>query len=258
MRRSESPGNPFVSSVVETREAPTVLDFARTERDMWCEEKDSPMPRPVMIDIVSDITCPWCAIGLRGLEEGLKQSGDAVDATIRFHPFELNPDMPPEGRNMVEHLGERLGASPEQLAASRDMLRAKAADLDFVMAQTGESRIYNTFDAHRLLAWAAPTGKQQALKQALFEAYFSEGQNLADPEILVAAVEKAGLGGAEARDVLASDRFADEVRQEEYLWQSRGIQGVPAFIFEGKYLVSGAQSPETFAQVLRKVAEQAG
>lgn len=215
------------------------------------------MPKPVTIDIVSDITCPWCAIGLRGLEEGLKRAGDAVDATIRFHPFELNPDMPPEGRNMVEHLGERLGASPEQLAASRETLRAKAAELDFVMAQGPQSRIYNTFDAHRLLAWAEPSGKQQALKRALLEAYFALGQNLADPDVLVAAAEKSGLDGAEARAVLASDRYADDVRQEEYLWQSRGIQGVPAFIFEGKYLVSGAQPPETFEQVVRKIAEQA-
>lgn len=214
------------------------------------------MPHPVTIDIVSDITCPWCAIGLRGLEEGLKRAGDAVDATVRFHPFELNPDMPPEGRNMVEHLGERLGASPEQLAASRDTLKAKAAELDFVMAQGADSRIYNSFDAHRLLAWAEPSGKQQALKRALFEAYFSNGQDLGDPDVLAAAVEKAGLDGDEARAVLASDRFADDVRQEEYLWQSRGIQGVPAFIFDGKYLVSGAQTPETFEQVLRKLAEQ--
>ncbi|HEY1124226.1 MAG TPA: DsbA family oxidoreductase [Sphingobium sp.] len=215
------------------------------------------MPKPITIDIVSDITCPWCAIGLRGLEEGLKRAGDAVDATIRFHPFELNPDMPPEGRNMVEHLGERLGVSPEQLAASRDTLQAKAAELDFVMAQTADSRIYNSFDAHRLLAWAEPSGKQQALKQALFEAYFSLGQNLSDPDVLAAAAGKAGLDGTEARAVLSSDRYADDVRQEEYLWQSRGIQGVPAFIFQGKYLVSGAQPPETFEQVVRKIAEQA-
>jgi len=214
------------------------------------------MPKPVTIDIVSDITCPWCAIGLRGLEEGLKRAGDAVNATIRFHPFELNPDMPAEGRNMVEHLSERLGASPEQLAASRDTLKAKAAELNFVMAQTTESRIYNTFDAHRLLRWAEPSGKQQALKRALLEAYFSEGQNLSDPGVLVAAVEKAGLDGGEARAVLSSDRYAEDVRQEEYLWQSRGIQGVPAFIFDGKYLVSGAQPPETFEQVLRKIAGQ--
>ncbi len=179
------------------------------------------------IDIVSDITCPWCAIGLRGLEQGLARAGDAVDATIRFHPFELNPDMPAEGRNMVEHLGERLGAPPEQLAASREMLRAKAAELDFVMAQTAESRIYNTFDAHRLLRWAESSGHQHALKNALFEAYFTLGQNLTDSEVLIAAAEKAGLDGAQARAVLTSGQYGDDVRQEEHLWQSRGINGVP-------------------------------
>ncbi len=215
------------------------------------------MPKPMTIDIVSDITCPWCAIGLRGLEQGLARAGDAVEATIRFHPFELNPDMPPEGRNMVKHLGERLGAAPEQLAASREMLRAKAAELDFVMAQTAESRIYNTFDAHRLLRWVEPSGHQHALKSALFEAYFTLGQNLADPEVLIAAAEKAGLDGAQAREVLSSGQYGDEVRQEEHLWQSRGINGVPAIIFDGKYLVSGAQPPETFEQVIRQIAAQA-
>lgn len=215
------------------------------------------MPRALTIDIVSDVTCPWCIIGLRSLEEGLERAGDAVDATIRFHPFELNPDMPPEGRAMVEHLGERLGASPEQLADGREAIRVRAAELGFTMAQTSDSRIYNSFDAHRLLAWAAPSGRQQALKRALFEAYFTLGQNLAEPDVLAAAAEKASLDGAEARIVLASDRYADEVRQEEYLWQSRGIQGVPAFIFDGKYLVSGAQPPETFEQIVRQVAAQA-
>jgi predicted DsbA family dithiol-disulfide isomerase len=215
------------------------------------------MGKPVTIDIVSDITCPWCAIGVRGLEEGLARAGDAVEAQVRFHPFELNPDMPPEGRNIVEHLGERLGVSADQLAASRETLKAKAAELDFDMATSAQSRIYNTFDAHRLLSWAEPTGKQQALKHALLEAYFSQGENLADSDVLVAAAVKAGLDGDEARAVLASDRFAEDVRQEEYLWQSRGIQGVPAFIFDGKYLVSGAQTPEAFEQVVRKIAEGA-
>jgi len=165
--------------------------------------------------------------------------------------------MPFEGRNMVEHLGERIGAPPEQLAASREMLKAKAAELDFVMAQTAESRIYNTFDAHRLLHWAGIEGGQQALKNALFEAYFSEGQNLADPEVLIAAVEKAGLDGAQARAVLTSGLYGDEVHEEEELWQSRGINSVPAIIFDGKYLVAGAQPPETFEQVIRQIAEQA-
>jgi len=216
------------------------------------------MPRSMTIDIVSDVTCPWCAIGLRGLEEGLARASDAVDAQVRFHPFELNPDMPPEGRNVVEHLGERMGVSPDQLAANRKTLKAKAAELDFAMATTAESRIYNTFDAHRLLLWAQPSGRQQALKRALFEAYFSEGENLADADVLVGAAEKAGLDGAEARTVLASDRYADEVRQEESLWQQRGIHAVPAFIFDGKYLISGAQPPETFEAVVRKIAEGAG
>jgi predicted DsbA family dithiol-disulfide isomerase len=215
------------------------------------------MPRPIKIDIVSDVTCPWCIIGLRGLELGLERAADAVEAEIRFHPFELNPDMPAEGQNVVEHFAEKYGSGPEQVASAQANVRAKAAEVGFDMAMTAQSRAWNTFDAHRLLHWAGLEGKQHDLKKALFAAYFSQGQNPSDRDILVAAAEQVGLDGAAARDVLASGRYEDAVRKEEYFWASRGINAVPAFIFEGKYLVSGAQPPETFEQVVRKIAEQA-
>ena len=215
------------------------------------------MARPMKIDFVSDVSCPWCVIGLYGLEEALARTGDLIDAEIHFQPFELNPNMPPEGQNIVEHVAQKYGASPEQSAANREMIRARAAQLGFTMAGTEQSRIYNTFDAHRLLHWAELEGRQAALKHALFEAYFTNGENPGDPDVLAAAAEKAGLDGAAAREVLASGRYAAEVRQAEQYWQSRGINAVPAIIIDGQYLISGGQPPEAFEQALRKIAAEA-
>lgn len=215
------------------------------------------MARPIKIDFVSDVSCPWCIIGLRGLEEALARTGDVVDADISFQPFELNPGMPPEGQNIVEHIAQKYGSTPEQSAANREMIRARAAALGFTMAMSDQSRIYNTFDAHRLLHWAEQSGRQAALKHALFEAYFTEGKSPADHDILVAAAEKAGLDGAAARETLASGRYAEEVRQAEQLWRSRGINAVPAVVIDGRYLISGGQPPEAFEQALRQIAGQA-
>src|ERR1700735_2790149 len=130
------------------------------------------MGQLMKIDFVSDVSCPWCIIGLRGLEEALARTGDVVDAEISFQPFELNPGMPPEGQNLVEHIPQKYGSTPEQSAANREMIRARAAALGFTMAMSDQSRIYNTFDAHRLLHWAEQSGRQAALKHKLFEAYF--------------------------------------------------------------------------------------
>lgn len=214
------------------------------------------MARTLKIDFVSDVSCPWCIIGLRGLEEALARAGDVVDADISFQPFELNPDMPSEGQNIVEHITQKYGSTPEQSAANRKMIRDRAAALGFTMAMSDQSRIYNTFDAHRLLHWAEQEGRQMALKHALFDAYFTEGKSPADPEVLVAAAEKAGLDGAAAREVLASGRYAEEVRDAEQFWRSRGINAVPAVIIDGRYLISGGQPPEAFEQALRQIAAQ--
>ena len=215
------------------------------------------MPRPMKIDFVSDVSCPWCIIGLRGLEEALARTGDVVDAHIIFQPFELNPAMPPEGQNIVEHVAQKYGSTPEQSATNREMIRARAAELGFTMRGTDQSRIYNTFDAHRLLHWAEIEGHQAALKHALFDAYFTDQQDPSNHDVLVAAAEKAGLDGAAARDVLASGRSAEEVRSGEQLWQSRGISAVPAIVIDDRYLISGGQPPEAFEQALRKIAAEA-
>ncbi|MET0309499.1 MAG: DsbA family oxidoreductase [Sphingomonas sp.] len=214
------------------------------------------MARPMKIDFVSDVSCPWCIIGLRGLEEALARAGDLVDATITFQPFELNPNMPPEGQNILEHVAQKYGATPEQSAANRKMIHDRAAELGFTMATSNDSRIYNTFDAHRLLHWAESEGNQAVLKHALFEAYFTNGENPGDPDVLAAAAEKAGLDGAAAREVLASGRYTEEVRRAEQLWQSRGINAVPAIIIDDRYLISGGQPPEAFEQAIRKIAAE--
>ncbi|MBT2187744.1 DsbA family oxidoreductase [Sphingobium nicotianae] len=212
------------------------------------------MPKPMKIDFVSDIACPWCAIGLGGLEQALVSAQDAIDADLRFQPFELNPDMPAGGQNVVEHLGEKYGSSAEQSAASRQGLIARAREVGFDMAMTGDSRLYNTFDAHRLLHWAGLTGHQRALKKALFAANFTDNRDIGDPAVLADVAEQAGLDRAEATDVLASGRYADEVRNAERLWQSRGIRSVPAIVINDTYLISGGQPAAVFEQALREIA----
>jgi predicted DsbA family dithiol-disulfide isomerase len=215
------------------------------------------MTKPLKIDFVSDVSCPWCIVGLGGLEQALERVGDLVEAEIHFQPFELNPNMPPEGQNIVEHVVEKYGATPEQSAANRKAIHARAAAVGFTMTTHENSRIYNTFDAHRLLHWAGIVGGQPALKRALFDAYFTDGLSPADPDVLVGAAEKAGLDGAAARQVLTSGQYAQEVRDAERAWQAAGINSVPAVVINDRYLISGGQPPEYFEQALRQIAAEA-
>ncbi len=214
------------------------------------------MPRPMKIDFVSDVACPWCIIGLKGLETALSRTGGLIDARLSFQPFELNPDMPPEGEDGAEHVARKYGLSPEQVATNRERIRDRAAAVGFNMSALGSRRLHNTFDAHRLLHWAELEGRQLALKHALFEANFTDGLNVSDGEVLVAAAVKAGLDGAAAREVLASGRYAEEVRQAEDLWRSRGINAVPSVIVDDRYLISGGQPAEVFEQILRQIAAE--
>lgn len=214
------------------------------------------MPRPMKIDFVSDVACPWCIIGLNGLEQALARSGDVVEATLSFQPFELNPDMPPEGEDSAGHIARKYGLSAEQVAANRERIRGRAAEVGFDMAAIGSRRVYNTFDAHRLLHWAQLEGKQLALKHALFDANFTTGEDVSSHEVLAAAAVKAGLDGAAAREVLASGRYADETRQAEELWRSRGINSVPAIVIDDHWLISGGQPSEVFERALRQIAAE--
>jgi predicted DsbA family dithiol-disulfide isomerase len=212
------------------------------------------MPRQVKIDFVSDVSCPWCVIGLRSLEAALAQLGDEVTADFHFQPFELNPQMGSEGQDIAEHITEKYGSTAEQLARSQEMIRARGAELGFVFDMGKRDRIYNTFDAHRLLHWAEGSGKQKALKEALFAAYFTEGRNPSDRQVLEDVAARVGLDRDRARQILGSDEFAEEVRAREQLYLRSGIHAVPAVILNDKYLIQGGQPVEVFERALRQLA----
>ena len=212
------------------------------------------MASPLKIDFVSDVACPWCVIGLRSLQEALARIGGSVAAEIRLQPFELNPQMPPEGQDIAEHIAQKYGSTPEQVARNQENIRARGAELGFAFNMDKRSRIYNTFDAHRLLHWAGHEGRQLELKSALFAAYFTEGRNPSDRDVLIDVATQAGLDPTRTKEVLDSDRFADEVRERESFYQRSGIQAVPSVIVNDKYLIQGGQPIEVFEQLLRKIA----
>ncbi len=214
------------------------------------------MPKPMKIDFISDVSCPWCVIGLGSLEAALERVGDVVAADIHFQPFELNPDMAPGGENIVDHVTRKFGSSREQLAGSRDAMRARATEIGFTMATSDESRIYNTFDAHRLLHWAGIVGGQAALKRALFEAYFTKGRDVGDRDTLVELAGAVGLEPQAARDVLDSGRYAEEVRAAETAWRRAGVNAVPSIVINDRYMITGGQPAEAFEQALRRIAAE--
>ena len=204
------------------------------------------------IDFVSDVACPWCAVGLFSLEEALRRIGAQLQVELRFQPFELNPRMPPEGEDTVEHLARKYGASPERLAQTREMLRQRGAEVGFTFGE--RARIWNTFDAHRLLHWAGLEGKQRELKHALLAAYHTHGLNPGSAEVLLKLCADVGLDAARARAILDSDAYADAVREAERHWQSLGIQAVPSVVIDDRHLIQGGQPPEAFERALRQLA----
>ena len=222
------------------------------------------MTTELKIDFVSDIACPWCAVGLGALEQALAATGDTVKATLQFQPFELNPQMPPGGQDITEHIAQKYGSTPEQQQKSRAMIRARGAEVGFDFRMEARSRIYNTFDAHRLLHWADETGRpdgadgmpgqQRLLKKALLAAYFTEGLSPESHDVLLGAVAQAGLDTARARGILAGDAYAADVRARERFYLDQDIHAVPAIIIDERHLISGGQPAEVFERVLRKIA----
>lgn len=190
------------------------------------------------------------------LKQAVTNLGDQVAVDIHFQPFELNPNMVPEGQDIIEHLVEKYGSSPEQMEQSREMIRARGAALGFKFDMGLRSRIYNTFDAHRLLHWAELEGKQLALKEAFLKAYFTDGKNPSDHAVLIATAGAVGLDTKRAAEVLASNEFADEVRAQEQFYQRNGIHAVPAVIINDTHLIQGGQPVETFEQVLKQLATE--
>lgn len=215
------------------------------------------MTKPLTIDFISDVVCPWCVIGLRELETALARLKDEADPVFRFQPFELNPAMPAEGQNVAEHIQEKYGSTPAQASAGRAMIKDRAAHVGFAMNTGPDSRIYNTFDAHRLLHWAGLEGRQLELKRALFDAYFTEQSNVSDREVLVAKAETAGLDGAAAREVLESGRYAEHVRAAEQAWHQSGISSVPSIVINERYMISGGQPADVFEKALRRILAEA-
>jgi predicted DsbA family dithiol-disulfide isomerase len=214
------------------------------------------MTKPIKIDFVSDVSCPWCIVGLKSLEQALADASDAVTATIHFQPFELNPQMAPEGEDMAEHITRKYGSTPEQRAQSREMLRQRGASVGFQFEMDKYDRIWNTFDAHRLLHWAEGEGLQSELKHALFDSYFTRGESPASHEVLLRVATAVGLDPARAADVLASNEFSGEVREKEDFYKRAGISSVPAIIINERYLISGGQTPDVFERELRRIAAE--
>jgi len=206
------------------------------------------------IDFVSDVSCPWCVIGLKALEDAIARLGAEVKTEIHFQPFELNPQMPPGGQDITEHLAEKYGATPEQSEQTREMIRARGEEVGFTFALAKRSRIYNTFDAHRLLHWAELEGRQLALKHALFKAYFTDGENPGAHEVLIRLAGEVGLDATRAREILASDEYAEDVRKLERYYLDQGINAVPAVVVNDRHLIQGGQPAQVFEQALRQIA----
>ena len=218
------------------------------------------MTTTLKIDFVSDIACPWCAVGLGALEQALDTLQGDVKADIHFQPFELNPQLAEGGQDLFEHLNQKYGSSAEQQAQMYQNIKARGAEVGFAFHPTGRGRIFNTFDAHRLLYWAETTGEpgvQHRLKKAFFEAYQGRGENIESHDVLLNAVKSLGIDETSARAVLESDTFASEVREREHFYTNAGIHAVPAVIINDRHLISGGQPAHVFAQALRDIAAQA-
>lgn len=215
------------------------------------------MTTTLKIDFVSDVACPWCAIGLASFEQALKDVGADIAVELHFQPFELNPTMGTEGADAAEYLIAKYGMSREQLAESRRRIAERGAAVGFTFGE--RKRVWSTFDAHRLVHWAGvegPPGSQHALKRALLRAYHGEGRNPGAHAVLLELAIAVGLDGERAREVLARNEFADDVREAERFWQQAGINAVPAVVINRRHLVSGGQPPEVFAQALRQIAAE--
>ena len=215
------------------------------------------MAATLKIDFVSDIACPWCAVGLGALEQALDQLKGEVQAQLHFQPFELNPNMAPGGQDLSEHLTQKYGSNPEQQAQIRANISARGEEVGFKFNPGGRGRVYNTFNAHRLLHWAGvkgPEGSQHALKRALLESYQGRAEAVETNEVLLAVVASVGLDVAEAQNILSSDIYSQEVREIEQFYQQAGIHSVPAVIINDKHLISGGQPAAVFAQALRQIA----
>ncbi len=217
------------------------------------------MKPTIKIDYVSDIACPWCAVGLGNLNQAIAQLSDQVNFEVHFHPFELNPNMPLGGQDAIEHLTEKYGLSVEQVKANQANIRTKALEAGFEFHPEGRKRVYNTFDSHRLLHWAGEEfgpEKQAVLKKELLNTYFCLAVNLDDQKNLIDAVTRSGLDKDRAQEVLKNNEFSKEVRDEESTYTNAGISSVPSIILNDQYLLQGAQPPESFVNAFEQLIKE--
>ena len=205
------------------------------------------------IALVSDVACPWCAIGLASLEQALARLGSDVETNLRFEPFELNPDMDAEGMDLMAYITRKYGRTPAQVAEVQARIRERGADVGFAFGP--RTRVWNTFDAHRMLHWAGLEGRGLELKRAILQAYHGEGRNPGGKDVLIELAGAVGLDTARAKAILESDEFTDEVREREHFWQQSGVAGVPFVVVNGKYAIEGAETPERYEQALRQIAK---
>ncbi len=213
----------------------------------------------IRIDFVSDVACPWCAIGLGSLEQAIEQVKGEIQVELQFHPFELNPNMPKGGQDTLEHLTQKYGSSEEDIRKNQKQIQLRAKDVGFPFHENVRPRVYNTFDCHRLLHWAQTEislASQYLLKRELLTSYFTLNENLDDPEVLLGAVQRAGLNVLQAKQVLESDQYTNEVREALEYYKTIGISAVPSVIVEGKYLIQGGQPAEVFANALRQISAE--
>jgi predicted DsbA family dithiol-disulfide isomerase len=201
---------------------------------------------------VSDVACPWCAIGLASLDQALGRVRGEIETKVRIEPFELNPDMGPEGAEVVPYLARKYGRTPEQIAQTQAMIRERGAAVGFQFGP--RNHVWNTFDAHRMLHWAGLEGRALELKRALLRAYHGEGRNPGAADVLVELAGTVGLDPARAKTIVQSREFEPEVRERERHWLDRGVNGVPLVVVNGAYAIEGAQPLEAYEQALRRIA----
>ncbi|MEP3635903.1 MAG: DsbA family oxidoreductase [Paracoccaceae bacterium] len=209
----------------------------------------------VQVDIISDVMCPWCIIGYRQLEQALGMT--KMGARVRWHPFELNPDMPAEGENLRDHIMCKYGSTEEQSTAARAQMKSLGETLGIAFKFKDDSRIVNSFKAHQLLDLALSQGIQHPLKMAFFKAHFEDGLDVSDQEVLITIATETGLDRDACQQALDSGALVDQVREKQSFWTSRGISGVPSMVFGGKFLVTGAQGAQNYADVLKRIVDEA-
>jgi predicted DsbA family dithiol-disulfide isomerase len=213
------------------------------------------MKPTIKIDYISDVACPWCAVGLGNLNQAMALLDEKANFEVHFRPFELNPNMPNGGQDAIEHLTEKYHLTADQVKANQANIRAKALEAGFQFHPEGRKRVYNTFDCHRLLYWAAKEydlQKQAVLKKELLNTYFCLAVNLDDQDNLINAVIQAGLDKDRAQEILKGKEFSSEVREEESTYTSAGISSVPSIILDNQYLLQGAQPTESFMKAFEQ------